>query len=99
MNAGPSVFISSTGPNPIMVQVISFNELSSLCSTRYVYLLSAVLCIQPLPFQPGASFGSVPVGTVQHGSGVAGSSAATGFMPRNIDIRIRAGAVVILDST
>ncbi|KAH6792435.1 hypothetical protein C2S52_002912 [Perilla frutescens var. hirtella] len=67
VNAGPSVFISSTGPNPIMVQ--------------------------PLPFQPGASFGSVPVGTVQHGSGVAGSSAATGFLPRNIDIRIRAGSL------
>lgn len=48
--------------------------------------------MQPLPFQPGASFGSVPVGTVQHGSGSAGSSAATGFLPRNIDIRIRAGA-------
>ncbi|KAG6420394.1 hypothetical protein SASPL_116920 [Salvia splendens] len=67
VNAGPSVFISSTGPNPIMVQ--------------------------PLPFQPGASFGSVPVGTVQHGSGVAGSSSATGFLPRNIDIRIRAGSL------
>ncbi|XP_047946804.1 ubiquitin-like domain-containing protein CIP73 isoform X2 [Salvia hispanica] len=67
VNAGPSVFISSTGPNPIMVQ--------------------------PLPFQPGASFGSVPVGTAQHGSGVAGSSSATGFLPRNIDIRIRAGSL------
>ncbi|KAG6423436.1 hypothetical protein SASPL_113832 [Salvia splendens] len=67
VNAGPSVFISSTGPNPIMVQ--------------------------PLPFQPGASFGSVPVGTVQHGSGVAGSSSASGFLPRNIDIRIRAGSL------
>ncbi|XP_047942211.1 ubiquitin-like domain-containing protein CIP73 isoform X2 [Salvia hispanica] len=68
VNAGPSVFISSTGPNPIMVQ--------------------------PLPFQPGASFGSVPVGTAQHGSGLAGNSAATGFLPRNIDIRIRAGSLI-----
>lgn len=67
VNAGPSVFISSTGPNPIMVQ--------------------------PLPFQPGASFGSVPIGTGQHGSGLAGSSAAPGFLPRNIDIRIRAGSL------
>lgn len=25
VNAGPSVFISSTGPNPIMVQVIFFS--------------------------------------------------------------------------
>ncbi|KAI3454230.1 hypothetical protein Pfo_010893 [Paulownia fortunei] len=67
VNAGPSVFVSSTGPNPIMVQ--------------------------PLPFQPGASFGSVPVGTVQHGSGLAGGSAGTGFLPRNIDIRIRTGSL------
>ncbi|KAL0297134.1 UNVERIFIED_CONTAM: Ubiquitin-like domain-containing protein CIP73 [Sesamum radiatum] len=67
VNAGPSVFVSSTGPNPIMVQ--------------------------PLPFQPGATFGSVPVGTVQHGSGLAGGAAGTGFLPRNIDIRIRAGSL------
>ncbi|KAL0447308.1 UNVERIFIED_CONTAM: Ubiquitin-like domain-containing protein CIP73 [Sesamum latifolium] len=67
VNAGPSVFVSATGPNPIMVQ--------------------------PLPFQPGATFGSVPVGTVQHGSGLAGGSAGTGFLPRNIDIRIRAGSL------
>lgn len=52
--------------------------------------------MQPLPFQPGASFGSVPMGTGQHGSGLAGSSAAPGFLPRNIDIRIRAGDVPIL---
>ncbi|KAK4388633.1 Ubiquitin-like domain-containing protein CIP73 [Sesamum angolense] len=68
VNAGPSVFISSAGPNPIMVQV-------------------------PLPFQPGASFGSVPVGTVQHGSGLPGGSVSPSFLPRNIDIRIRTGSV------
>ncbi|KAL0311739.1 UNVERIFIED_CONTAM: Ubiquitin-like domain-containing protein CIP73 [Sesamum radiatum] len=67
VNAGPSVFISSAGPNPIMVQ--------------------------PLPFQPGASFGSVPVGTVQHGSGLPGGSVSPSFVPRNIDIRIRTGSV------
>ncbi|KAL0330571.1 UNVERIFIED_CONTAM: Ubiquitin-like domain-containing protein CIP73 [Sesamum radiatum] len=67
VNAGPSVFISSAGPNPIMVQ--------------------------PLPFQPGASFGSVPVGTVQHGSGLPGGSVSPSFLPRNIDIRIRTGSV------
>ncbi|KAL3646050.1 hypothetical protein CASFOL_011230 [Castilleja foliolosa] len=65
VNAGPSVFVSSTGPNPIMVQ--------------------------PLPFQPGASLGSVSVG-----SGLAaGSAAATGFVPRNIDIRIRTGSSLL----
>ncbi|KAL6544364.1 hypothetical protein OROGR_010861 [Orobanche gracilis] len=68
VNAGPSVFVSSTGPNPIMVQ--------------------------PMPFQPGTSFGSVPVGTVQHGSGLAGVSSGTGFLPRNIDIRIRTGSLL-----
>ncbi|KAL0394300.1 UNVERIFIED_CONTAM: Ubiquitin-like domain-containing protein CIP73 [Sesamum latifolium] len=67
VNAGPSVFISSAGPNPIMVQ--------------------------PLPFQPGAGFGSVPVGTVQHGSGLPGGSVSPSFLPRNIDIRIRTGSV------
>ncbi|KAL6528869.1 hypothetical protein OROMI_029045 [Orobanche minor] len=68
VNAGPSVFVSSTGPNPIMVQ--------------------------PMPFQPGTSFGSVPVGAVQHGSGLAGGSSGTGFLPRNIDIRIRTGSLL-----
>ncbi|XP_073143448.1 ubiquitin-like domain-containing protein CIP73 [Henckelia pumila] len=67
VNSGPSVFVSSTGPNPIMVQ--------------------------PQPFQPGASFGSVPVGTAQHGSGLAAGSGGSGFLPRNIDIRIRTGSV------
>ncbi|KAL7112343.1 hypothetical protein ACP275_05G146400 [Erythranthe tilingii] len=69
VNAGPSVFVSSTGPNPIMVQ--------------------------PLPFQPGGgSFGSVPVGNVQHGgSGLPAGSAGTGHLPRNIDIRIRTGSL------
>lgn len=55
---------------------------------------SFIYLVQPLPLQPGANFGSVPVGAVQHGSGLAGSSAAgTAFLPRNIDIRIRTGAM------
>lgn len=93
MNAGPSVFVSSTGPNPIMVQVVVF--FSGFCFSKQMYVLTlCFIChVQPLPFQPGASFGSVPVGSVQHGSGLAGGSAATGFLPRNIDIRIRTGAL------
>lgn len=96
MNAGPSVFVSSTGPNPIMVQVVVF--FSGFCFSKQMYVLTlCFIChVQPLPFQPGASFGSVPVGTVQHGSGLAGGSAATGFLPRNIDIRIRTGALTFL---
>ncbi|GJR53323.1 large proline-rich protein bag6-A isoform X1 [Tanacetum coccineum] len=62
VNAGPAVFISTSGPNPIMVQ--------------------------PLPFQPGTSFGAMPTGL--------GSSfpAGSGSRPRNIDIRIRTGSVL-----
>ncbi|KAJ0950118.1 putative Ubiquitin-like domain-containing protein [Helianthus annuus] len=56
VNAGPAVFISTSGPNPIMVQ--------------------------PLPFQPGTSFGTTPTGP------------GTGLRPRNIDIRIRTGSVL-----
>ncbi|XP_076957665.1 ubiquitin-like domain-containing protein CIP73 [Bidens hawaiensis] len=56
VNAGPAVFISTSGPNPIMVQ--------------------------PLPFQPGTSFGTTTAGT------------GTGLRPRNIDIRIRTGSVL-----
>ncbi|CAN4101660.1 unnamed protein product [Withania somnifera] len=65
VNAGPAVFVSTAGPNPIMVQ--------------------------PLPFQPGTSFGPVPVGTVQNSTGLSGGSVGSGFIPRNIDIRIRTG--------
>ncbi|CAA2984532.1 ubiquitin domain-containing DSK2a-like isoform X1 [Olea europaea subsp. europaea] len=68
VNAGPSVFISSTGPNPIMVQ--------------------------PLPFQPGENFGANPLGTVQNGSGLSGGSIGSGFLPRNIDIRVRTGSLL-----
>ncbi|WMV33017.1 hypothetical protein MTR67_026402 [Solanum verrucosum] len=66
VNAGPAVFVSTAGPNPIMVQ--------------------------PLPFQPNASFGAVPVGTVQNNTGFSGGSVSSGFIPRNIDIRIRTGS-------
>ncbi|XP_028790164.1 ubiquitin-like domain-containing protein CIP73 isoform X2 [Neltuma alba] len=71
-NGGPAVFISSSGPNHIMVQ--------------------------PLPFQPGASFAPapapapapVPVGAVQSPSGL-GSGLGSSFYPRRIDIQIRRG--------
>ncbi|KAL7164160.1 hypothetical protein ACSBR2_040135 [Camellia fascicularis] len=68
VNAGPAVYISTSGPNPIMVQ--------------------------PLPFQPGTSFGAIPAGTVQLGSGLTGGSPGSGFLPRNIDIRIRTGSLM-----
>ncbi|KAK9706266.1 hypothetical protein RND81_07G114200 [Saponaria officinalis] len=62
VNAGPAVFISPSGPNPLMVQ--------------------------PLPFQPGASFGTPLAGTTQSGSGLTNGVGA-GFVPRRIDIQIR----------
>ncbi|XVF47978.1 hypothetical protein PTKIN_Ptkin03bG0153300 [Pterospermum kingtungense] len=65
VNAGPAVFISPSGPNPLMVQA--------------------------LPFQPGSSFGAIPVGTVQPGSGLV-NGLGTGFLPRRIDIQIRRGS-------
>ncbi|XP_019177002.1 PREDICTED: large proline-rich protein bag6-B-like isoform X2 [Ipomoea nil] len=65
VNAGPAVFVSATGTNPIMVQ--------------------------PQPFQAGTGIGAIPLGSV-HGSGISGGSVGSGFIPRNIDIRIRTGA-------
>ncbi|KAK3221814.1 hypothetical protein Dsin_008839 [Dipteronia sinensis] len=65
VNAGPAVFISPTGPNPLMVQ--------------------------PLPFQPGANFSAIPVGSVQPGSGLVNGRGA-GYLPRRIDIQIRRGS-------
>lgn len=65
VNSGPAVFISPSGPNPIMVQ--------------------------PLPLQPGASLGAIPVGAVQPGSGLV-NGLSTGFVPRRIDIQIRRGS-------
>ncbi|XVF34504.1 hypothetical protein REPUB_Repub18cG0064300 [Reevesia pubescens] len=67
VNAGPAVFISPSGPNPLMVQA--------------------------LPFQPGSSFGAIPMGTVQPGSGLV-NGLGTGFLPRRIDIQIRRGSSV-----
>ncbi|OMO80350.1 putative scythe/bat3 [Corchorus olitorius] len=65
VNAGPAVFVSPSGPNPLMVQA--------------------------LPFQPGTSFGAIPMGTVQSGSGLV-NGLGTGFLPRRIDIQIRRGS-------
>ncbi|GAV73904.1 ubiquitin domain-containing protein [Cephalotus follicularis] len=80
VNAGPAVFISASGPNPLMVQ--------------------------PLPFQPGTGFGTIPMGTVQPVSGLVNglgteqtgtglfTGIGTGFLPRRIDIQIRRGSSV-----
>ncbi|GAY56689.1 hypothetical protein CUMW_173820, partial [Citrus unshiu] len=66
VNAGPAVFISPSGPNPLM----------------------------PLPFQPGTSFGAIPMGSVQPGSGLVNGRSA-GFLPRRIDIQIRRGSSMV----
>ena len=105
VNAGPAVFISTSGPNPIMVQVICL----TYAGIAYVYM-NNVLTIhrpspffchfnpnfeQPLPFQPGTSFGAIPMGTVQPGSGLSEGSLGPGLLPRNIDIRIHTGVILI----
>ncbi|KAH7832910.1 hypothetical protein Vadar_001247 [Vaccinium darrowii] len=45
-------------------------------------------------FQPGTSFGAIPMGSVQPGSGLSGASLGSGFLPRNIDIKIRTGRLI-----
>ncbi|KAL6012050.1 hypothetical protein ACLOJK_002525 [Asimina triloba] len=52
------------------------------------------LMVQPLPFQPGTSFGSIPSGALQSANGLTGGILGSGVIPRNIDIRIRAGRSV-----
>ncbi|KAM7268462.1 hypothetical protein ACFE04_010628 [Oxalis oulophora] len=64
VNAGPAVFISPSGPSPLMVQ--------------------------PLPFQLGANYRGIPMGTGQPSSGSV-SGLGSGFLPRRIDIQIRRG--------
>ncbi|KAJ6673325.1 LARGE PROLINE-RICH PROTEIN BAG6 [Salix viminalis] len=49
------------------------------------------LMVQPLPFQPGTSFGAIPAGSIQPGS-VLTNGVGTGFLPRRIDIQIRRGS-------
>ncbi|XP_065850383.1 ubiquitin-like domain-containing protein CIP73 isoform X2 [Euphorbia lathyris] len=45
----------------------------------------------PLMVQPGTSFGAIPVGSVQPGSGLV-NGIGPGFLPRRIDIQIRRGS-------
>lgn len=65
VNAGPAIYISPSGPNPLMVQ--------------------------PVPFQMGTNFSSIPVGSVHGGSSLGGGFGG-GFLPRRIDIQIRRGS-------
>lgn len=98
VNAGPAVFISPTGPNPIMVQVI-FYTLNQMIQTLF---RSSSICTdqnritfgQPLPFQSGMSLGAIPMGAVQPGSGLI-NGLGSGFLPRRIDIQIRRGTFYI----
>ncbi|KAK8602081.1 hypothetical protein V6N13_058259 [Hibiscus sabdariffa] len=47
--------------------------------------------VHPAPFQPGVTFGAIPVGTIQPGSDLV-NGLGTGFLPRRIDIQIRRGS-------
>ncbi|MED6206122.1 Ubiquitin-like domain-containing protein cip73 [Stylosanthes scabra] len=46
------------------------------------------IMVQPLPFQPGANFGTVPIGNAQSNASL-GSGLGSSFFPRRIDIQIR----------
>ncbi|MED6222510.1 Ubiquitin-like domain-containing protein cip73 [Stylosanthes scabra] len=48
------------------------------------------IMVQPLPFQPGANFGTVPIGHAQSNASL-GSGLGSSFFPRRIDIQIRRG--------
>lgn len=50
--------------------------------------------MQPQPFQAGTGIGAIPFGSV-HGSGISGGPVGSGFIPRNIDIRIRTGNILV----
>lgn len=111
VNAGPANFISATGPNPLMVQVVqsfvcfdtsNLREVLSVSSTQLISIL-----FQAVPFYPGASTGGSmgPMNT-GHGDGEAPDAAATAAtaaaaaaaaaVPRNIEIRIRTGNIAFL---
>ncbi|KAI4344222.1 hypothetical protein L6164_011473 [Bauhinia variegata] len=49
------------------------------------------IMVQPLLFQSGGSFGAIPTGTAQSGSGL-GSGLGSSFSPRLIDIQIQQGS-------
>ncbi|CAJ1944724.1 unnamed protein product [Sphenostylis stenocarpa] len=56
------------------------------------------IMVQPLPFQAGTSFGTVPVGAPQSSSSL-GSGLGSSFFPRRIDIQIRRGTSSTLSNT
>ncbi|KAK9073425.1 hypothetical protein SSX86_007749 [Deinandra increscens subsp. villosa] len=86
INAGPAIFIPTSGPNPIMVQS------REKFPTLFYYLLPYLTLVQPLPFHPGTSFGTKPTGPD------TSFSLGTGLRPRNIDIRIRIALGSVLSS-
>ncbi|KAK7388562.1 hypothetical protein VNO78_23382 [Psophocarpus tetragonolobus] len=56
------------------------------------------IMVQPLPFQPGATFGAVPVGAAQSNSSLS-SGLGSSFFPRRIDIQIRRGTSTTSSNT
>lgn len=90
VNAGPAVFISPSGPNPLMVQVI----FSPSHYNSYFYPSNCAdsnLCCQPFSFQSGTSIGTLPpTGSVTAGTSMV-NGLGSGLLPRRIDIQIRRG--------
>ncbi|KAL2241930.1 UNVERIFIED_CONTAM: Ubiquitin-like domain-containing protein CIP73 [Sesamum indicum] len=85
VNAGPAVYISSSGPNPIMVQSYSDNR----AFLKLEYSLSWTPSGSPFPLQTSSLFGgssSVELNPV------AISPVGVGNVPRNVNIHIHTGA-------
>jgi hypothetical protein len=84
VNAGPAVYINSTGPNPIMVQVINCTHLLCWFDGQHLSrhcINSPSLDVQP-SFQTTHPFGvsNIPImGGVSGAFGIVNPSRSTGF--------------------
>lgn len=86
VNAGPAVFISPSGPNPLMVQPLQYQAGPSFGAPVSGTLQSGPGIMNGL----GSSFSTSLSGTSHSGSGLI-NNVGSGFIPRRIDIQIRRG--------
>uniref|UniRef100_A0A7C9AFX6 Ubiquitin-like domain-containing protein n=1 Tax=Opuntia streptacantha TaxID=393608 RepID=A0A7C9AFX6_OPUST len=86
VNAGPAVFISPSGPNPLMVQPLPYQAGASFGTPVSGTLQSGPGIMNGL----GSGFSTSLSGTSHSGSGLV-NNLGSGFIPRRIDIQIRRG--------
>lgn len=84
VNAGPAVFISPSGPNPLMVQPLPYQAGPSLGTPLSGTLQSGAGIMNGL----GTSFSTPLSGSPHSGSGLI-DGLGSAFVPRRIDIQIR----------